>query len=56
MEELGRYIRKLFSDIVYQLRDTAIEATEQKVRETVNQQLDQLQKPKQDEQAQDDRK
>lgn len=56
MEELGRYIRNLFSGIVDQFRDSAIEATEQKVRETVDQQLEQLQKLKQHEQAQDDRK
>ena len=56
MEEFGRFIKRLFSDIVYQFKNRAIEATERKVRETVNQQVDRLQEPKQHDQPQDDRK
>lgn len=56
MEELGRIIRNLFSGIFYQFKYRAIEATERKVRETINQQIEQLEKPKQHEQEQDDRK
>lgn len=56
MEELGRFIRNLFSGIIYQFKYRAIDAAERKVRETVNQQMARLQKPKQHEQAQDDRK
>jgi uncharacterized protein YcgL (UPF0745 family) len=56
MEELGRFIRNLLSSIVYQFKYRLTEAADRKVRETIDQQMYQLQKPKKHEQAQDDRK
>ena len=50
MEEIGRFFENLFSGLIYQVRYRA----ERKVRDTVEQQLDQLQKPKQKEQAEED--
>lgn len=56
MEEIGRFIRNLFSSIIYQFRIRAMDAINRKVRETFNQLFERLQKPKKQEQAQDDRK
>lgn len=45
MQEIERFFVNLFSSIINRFKYNAIEAVERKVRDTVNQQVDQLQKP-----------
>lgn len=52
MEGIARFIERLFNNLIYEVRYRI----ERKVRDGVSQQLDQIQKPKQKEQAEDSRK
>lgn len=56
MQEIERFFGNLFRSIVYQFQYRLTDAAERKVRETVNQQLEQLQKPKQHEKTENDHK
>lgn len=56
MEEITRFFGSLFRRIVYSFKYKIIDATERQVETTFNRQFDRLQKPKQQEQAEDDRK
>ncbi len=49
MQEIERFFGNLFSSIINRFKYDAIAAAERKVKDTVNQQLDQLQKPKREE-------
>jgi len=50
MQEIGRFFGNLFSGIINRLTYDATNAAEQKVRDTVNQQLEERQKPKPEDQ------
>ena len=53
MQEIERFFGNLFRGIINRFTNDAVTAAERKVRDTVNQQIEQLQKPKRKDQ--DDR-
>ncbi|MBW4615609.1 MAG: hypothetical protein KME21_20500 [Desmonostoc vinosum HA7617-LM4] len=50
MQEIERFFSNIFSSLADRFRFSATNAAEQKIRETIDQQLDQRKKPKQNEQ------